>query len=286
MYTHPSYTQRSVVTRHVARTCVQPATFKRTRERVDWFIRYYLFSSLSPFLARPLAHSKYPLFFSRRGPEGSPAKRSCYATGESGPVDSYGACASRESPIGKSVAIFHCPTRRCIRLSHPPPPPSFSKKVYLHHSPLLSICTLTTQARAHFVCRDNVFIIHWIIHCKRWRKSGGGAVLRDTVGHVETWFTACIARRWKKSTFRDTDTSGYLCRFVSTHSTPLLRASRDSRTVDFLISKIEYDEYRDKLVDKRDKIRVRASLFIELKKKKLESARKRSSSERTHVRQV
>lgn len=75
-------------------------------------------------------------------------------------------------------------------------------------------------------------------------------------------------------------------RFVSTHSTPLLRASRDSRTVDFLISKIEYGEYRDKLVDKRDKIRVRASLFIELKKKKLESARKRSSSERTHVRQV
>lgn len=211
MYTHPSYTQRSVVTRHVARTCVQPATFKRTRERVDWFIRYYLFSSLSPLLARPLAHSKYPLFFSRRGPEGSPAKRSCYATGESGPVDSYGACASRESPIGKSVAIFHCPTRRCIRLSHPPPPPSFSKKVYLHHSPLLSTCTSTTQARAHFVCRDNVFIIHWIIHCKRWRKSGGGAVLRDTVGHVETWFTACTPRRWKKSTFRDTD-SDYLCR--------------------------------------------------------------------------
>lgn len=60
-------------------------------------------------------------------------------------------------------------------------------------------------------------------------------------------------------------------RFVSTHSTPLLRASRGSRTVDFLISKIEYGEYRDKLVDKRDKIRVRASLFIELKKKKLES---------------
>lgn len=84
--------------------------------------------------------------------------------------------------------------------------------MYLHHSPLLSTCTLTTQARAHFVCRDNVFIIHWIIHCKRWRKSGGGAVLRDTVGHVETWFTACTARRWKKSTFRDTDTSGYLCR--------------------------------------------------------------------------
>lgn len=83
--------------------------------------------------------------------------------------------------------------------------------MYLHHSPLLSTCTLTTQARAHFVCRDNVFIIHWIIHCKRWRKSGGGAVLRDTVGHVETWFTACTARRWKKSTFRDTD-SGYLCR--------------------------------------------------------------------------
>lgn len=75
-------------------------------------------------------------------------------------------------------------------------------------------------------------------------------------------------------------------RFVSTHSTPLLRASRGSRTVDFLISKIEYGEYRDKLVDKRDKIRVRASLFIELKKKKLESGRKRSSSERTHVRQV
>lgn len=75
-------------------------------------------------------------------------------------------------------------------------------------------------------------------------------------------------------------------RFVSTHSTPLLRASRGLRTVDFLISKIEYGEYRDKLVDKRDKIRVRASLFIELKKKKLESGRKRSSSERTHVRQV
>lgn len=56
-------------------------------------------------------------------------------------------------------------------------------------------------------------------------------------------------------------------RFVSTHSTPLLRASRGSRTIDFLISKIEYGEYRDKLVDKRDKIRVRASLFIELKKK-------------------
>lgn len=46
--------------------------------------------------------------------------------------------------------------------------------------------------------------------------------------------------------------------------------------VDFLISKIEYGEYRDKLVDKRDKIRVRASLFIELKKKNwraLESGR-------------
>lgn len=53
-----------------------------------------------------------------------------------------------------------------------------------------------------------------------------------------------------------------------------------------LISKIEYGEYRDKLVDKRGKIRVRASLFIELKKKKLESGRKRSSSERTHARQV
>lgn len=82
----------------------------------------------------------------------------------------------------------------------------------------------------------------------------------------------------EKSQRSGTRTLVVICveRFVSTHSTPLLRASRDSRTVDFLISKIEYGEYRDKLVDKRDKIRVRASLFIELKKKNwraLESGR-------------
>lgn len=73
----------------------------------------------------------------------------------------------------------------------------------------------------------------------------------------------------EKSQRSGTRTLVVICveRFVSTHSTPLLRASRGSRTIDFLISKIEYGEYRDKLVDKRDKIRVRASLFIELKKK-------------------
>lgn len=80
------------------------------------------------------------------------------------------------------MAIFHCPTRRCIRLSHPssillqksvPPPPPFP--------PLL--CTLT-QARAHFVRRDNVFIIHWIIDWERWRKSGGG-VLRDIASKLD-----------------------------------------------------------------------------------------------------
>lgn len=64
---------------------------------------------------------------------------------------------------------------------------------------------------------------------------------------------------------------------------PLLRASRGSRTVDFLISKIEYREYRDKFVDKRDKIRVRASLFID----EIEEIGEQSkASERIHVRQV
>lgn len=56
-------------------------------------------------------------------------------------------------------------------------------------------------------------------------------------------------------------------RFVSTHSTPLLRASRDLRTVDFLISKIEYGEYRDKLVDKRVKF-VSVLLYLSNWKKK------------------
>lgn len=53
--------------------------------------------------------------------------------------------------------------------------------------------------------------------------------------------------------------------------------------VDFLISKIEYREYRDKFVDKRDKIRVRASLFID----EIEEIGEQSkASERIHVRQV
>lgn len=79
----------------------------------------------------------------------------------------------------------------------------------------------------------------------------------------------------EKSQRSGTRTLVVICveRFVSTHSMPLLRASRGSRMVDFLISKIEYREYRDKFVDKRDKIRVRASLFID-ELKKLESGRK------------
>lgn len=94
-----------------------------------------------------------------------------------------------------------------------------------------------------------------------------------------------VSHAGEKSQRSGTRTLVIICveRFVSTHTRLYFeRAEVQER----LISKIEYGEYRDKLVDKRDKIRVRASLFIELKKKKLESARKRSSSERTHVRQV
>lgn len=89
----------------------------------------------------------------------------------------------------------------------------------------------------------------------------------------------------EKSQRSGTRTLVVICveRFVSTHTRLYFeRAEVQER----LISKIEYGEYRDKLVDKRDKIRVRASLFIELKKKNWRAIRKRSSSERTHVRQV
>lgn len=133
----------------------------------------------------PLVHSKYPLFFffPRRGPEGGPAKRSCYCDRERvwsrrEPVDRYGACAPPPGiPHREICGNFSLPDTTMYPSIPSPPSP---KKCTSTSTPPCS-----TQARAHFVCRDNVFIIHWIIHWERGRKSGG-AVLRDTVGHVET----------------------------------------------------------------------------------------------------
>lgn len=83
---------------------------------------------------------------------------------------SYGTGAPAVFPTGKSAAIFHCPTRQCICLLHTPSTHSIYSTPYpLRRHRRKSVpppCAATsalTAAWAHFVGRDNVFIIHRII---------------------------------------------------------------------------------------------------------------------------
>lgn len=127
---------RTFTKRHVARTCVQPATFKRTRQRESSLIYPILFVLL-PIAVPPLVRNilffslSLPIF-SRRGPEGSPTKRSCRATRESGTVGSYGACAPPGIPRREIRGNFSLPDTTM----YPSIPP------LLHPSP--KKCTSTT----------------------------------------------------------------------------------------------------------------------------------------------
>lgn len=155
---------------HVERTCTEPATFKWTRQRARRF-----FDTICPAAYR---HSSFNRSFTRNILfffYVTRAKMWSYETrllrDQPGSARGYGTGVPTLFPIGKPVTIFHCPTRQCICLFHPfsiyplqkslldPSWPSI-EKVYRHS--LQTTCTLI-PAWAHFVDRDNVFIIHWII---------------------------------------------------------------------------------------------------------------------------